>query len=782
MKPALTQLRSLSDQFKPTDGVCSFRVSEIDNQDSANYLRSAEPPVRLPEDSAPPAPPFAPGSFAERHIGPTDADLREMLKVIGCESLDELIDRAIPEKIRLRRPLRLPEPSTEYEALRQLREIAGLNQIGKSYLGLGYHACVLPPVIQRTILENPAWYTAYTPYQVEIAQGRLEALLNFQTMVSDLTGLEIANASLLDEGTAAAEAMAMAFAVRQQPDARTFFVSEACHPQTLNVVQTRAEPRGIRIVVGDHRSCPFGPDVFGYLIQYPATDGTVFDYHEFVTAAHQHGGLVVVAADLLGLTLLAAPGEFGADVCVGTSQRFGVPVGFGGPHAAFFATRQKYKRYLPGRLVGVSRDAAGQVGYRLALQTREQHIRRDKATSNICTAQVFPAILASMYAVYHGPKRLQAIAQRIHEYADALATILYELGFRVAATPRFDTLRVHLEDKFDGVLSRARERRINLRVYSDQSIGIALDETTSAMDLVEIVRTLQPEADVSIEAVGRAGLTDSLPETLRRRTPYLTHPVFNSYHTETELLRYIKRLEAKDLALTNSMIPLGSCTMKLNPAAAMYPISWPEFSLLHPFAPPEQWRGYAQLIRDVETWLAEITGFDAASVQPNAGSQGEYAGLLVIREYHRRRGQAERNVCLIPTSAHGTNPASAAMAGLQVVAVACDAEGNIDLADLKVKAEQYADRLAALMVTYPSTHGVFEEGIVEICEVVHRHGGQVYMDGANMNAEVGLCRPGDFGADVCHLNLHKTFAMPHGGGGGGVGAIGVKAHLAPYLP
>jgi glycine dehydrogenase len=731
---------------------------------------------------APANPTFSPSSFAERHIGPKGTDLQAMLEVIGCESLDELVARAIPGKIRLRRPLRLPEASTEHAALRRLQAIAGQNRVTKSYLGLGYHACVVPAVIQRTILENPGWYTAYTPYQVEIAQGRLEALLNFQTMVTELTGLEIANASLLDEATAAAEAMAFTFAVRKERPARTFFVSQSCHPQTLRVVQTRAESQGIRIIVGDHASHPFGPEVFGYLIQYPGTDGTVFAYHDFIREAHQHAGLVVLAADLLSLTLLTSPGELGADVCVGSSQRFGVPVGFGGPHAAFFATRDKYRRYLPGRLVGVSHDVAGRAGYRLALQTREQHIRRDRATSNICTAQVLPAVMASMYAVYHGPDGLRSIAQQIHRQADALAATLQGLGFRVAECPRFDTVRVWLEPAFDEITSRARERLINFRFYPDRSIGIALDETTSENDLMNIIRTLRPGAHAGTEDLSHTAVNDSLPEALRRRSPFLTHPVFNSHHTETEMMRYIKRLEAKDLSLTTSMIPLGSCTMKLSPAAAMYPISWPEFSLLHPFVPPEQSRGYTQLIRELEGWLGEITGFDAVSTQPNAGSQGQYAGLLAIRAYQRQQGESGRNICLIPTSAHGTNPASAAMAGYLVIGVTCDAEGNIDLSDLTGKAERHRDQLAALMVTYPSTHGVFEEDIIKICEVIHHHGGQVYLDGANMNAEVGLCRPGDFGADVCHLNLHKTFGIPHGGGGGGMGAIGVKAHLAPYLP
>ncbi len=724
----------------------------------------------------------ADASFVARHVGPTAEDVAEMLRVIGCGSLEEMLARAVPEGIRLRRPLDLPAPTSEHEAHARLRAFANRNRVFRSYLGMGYHGCFVPSVIRRTIFENPGWYTAYTPYQAEIAQGRLEALLNFQTMVADLTGLPVANASLLDEATAAAEAMTLAFSVRKNAGARTFFVSAECHPQTIAVVRTRAEPQGLTVVVGDHRADAPRAEIFGYLVQYPATTGTVHDYAGFAEAAHAQGGLVIAAADPLSLTLLAAPGTWGADVCVGSTQRFGVPIGYGGPHAAYFATREEYRRALPGRLVGVSRDPAGRLGYRLALQTREQHIRRDKATSNICTAQVLLAVMASMYAVYHGPKGLTAIARRVHGRTEALATALAEAGWRVAPGPRFDTVQVHPEGEGEAVRRRAEEAGINFRYFEDGSLGITLDETVSGADLVDAVRVFQPENPGEASRFDVLAGEDALPEKLRRRTSFLTHPTFHRYHTETELLRYIKRLEAKDISLTTSMIPLGSCTMKLNAAAEMYPVSWPEFSGLHPFAPAAQAEGYAALVRDLERSLAELTGFDAVSVQPNAGSQGEYAGLLAIRGYHRQRGEAHRDICLIPTSAHGTNPASAAMAGFRVVPVLCDAEGNIDTADLRAKATQHGDRLAALMVTYPSTHGVFEEGITEVCDVVHSHGGQVYMDGANLNAQVGLCRPGDFGADVCHLNLHKTFCIPHGGGGPGVGPIGVKGHLSSFLP
>ena len=671
--------------------------------------------------------------FADRHIGPSADEIQHMLRVVGHESLDALVDAAIPAAIRLRRPLALPAPRPEPALLADLKAMMARNKITKSFLGRGYYGCFLPPVLQRNILENPGWYTAYTPYQPEISQGRLEALLNFQTMVTDLTGLEIANASLLDEATAAAEAMMMCHRLETK-GRNTFVVAPDCHPQTIAVVQTRAEPLGINIVLGKELT----PDTFGILVQYPATDGAIYDYSAFCTEAHKHLALVVVATDLLALTLLKPPGEFGADIAVGSTQRFGLPLGYGGPHAAFFATRDAYKRQMPGRLIGVSKDAQGRPALRLALQTREQHIRREKATSNICTAQVLPAVIAAMYAVWHGPDGLKRIAERIHQFACRIGS---DTGL-----PFFDTVRVG--DRI-----------------------IALDETTTEEDLRALGVNIS-DTDVS----------SPIPATLRRTTPFLTAPVFHRYHTEHEMLRYLRRLEAKDLSLTTSMIPLGSCTMKLNATAEMMPVTWPEVSQLHPFVPVRNAAGYHEMFRQLETWLAEITGFAAIALQPNAGSQGEYTGLLVIRAYHRRRGQGHRNICLIPVSAHGTNPASATMAGMKVVPVACDAAGNIDLTDLRAKAGQHAHDLAALMVTYPSTHGVFEETITEVCRIVHDHGGQVYLDGANLNALVGLARPGDFGADVCHLNLHKTFCIPHGGGGPGMGPIGVAEHLVDFLP
>ncbi len=717
-------------------------------------------------------------SFVERHVGPSEEELSEMLQQIGYDSLESLIDATVPEAIRFEKELDLPEAETEFEVLRTFREIALKNRVAKSYIGLGYHACVTPPAILRNILEKPGWYTAYTPYQAEIAQGRLEALLNFQTMVSDLTGMEIANASLLDEATAAAEAMAMCFALRKQPQVRAFLVSKTCHPQTIAVLETRAGPLGIEVIVGDHQTWDFETPVFGALLQYPATDGPIYHYASFINRLHEAQALVVVAADLLSLTLFVPPGEFGADICVGSTQRFGVPLGYGGPHAAYFSTRDQFKRLLPGRLVGVSKDLAGRPALRLSLQTREQHIRRDKATSNICTAQVLLAVIAATYAVYHGPNRLKQIAERIRKQTGRLALGLEKLGFAVGRGPRFDTLRVAVGQRRSAILAKAAEALINFRLFDDDSIGISLNETVSQGDLQTLLNLFSGDPSVSLPEVE----ANDIPEGFVRRSPYLTHPVFNTHHTETGLMRYLHRLESKDLSLTTSMIPLGSCTMKLNAAAEMLPVTWPEIGQIHPFAPAAQTAGYHQLILELESWLAVITGFDAVTVQPNAGSQGEYAGLLVIRQYHREHGQTQRNVCLIPTSAHGTNPASAAMAGFQVVSVQCDAQGNIDITDLKKRVDQYSEKLGALMVTYPSTHGVFEEGIREICEIIHRHGGQVYMDGANMNALVGLCRPADFGADVCHLNLHKTFCIPHGGGGPGVGPIGVKAHLAPYLP
>jgi len=720
-------------------------------------------------------------SFSRRHIGLTDAELEDLVNAIGADSLDTLIDAVVPEKIRFKGALGLPEPLSEAEALRQLRSLADANVVSKSYIGLGYYPTVTPPAIQRNILENPGWYTAYTPYQAEIAQGRLEALLNFQTMIVDLTGMEIANASLLDEATAAAEAMALCFAVTKQDDRHRFFVASNCHPQTIAVVRTRAEALGIEVVVGLPETVDWTQQFCGALVQYPNTDGLVDDYRAFVEAAHAAGSLVVVAADLLSLTLLVPPGEFDADVCVGSSQRFGVPVGFGGPHAAFFATRDAFKRHMPGRLVGVSKDSAGRPAYRLSLQTREQHIRRDKATSNICTAQVLLAVIAATYAVYHGPDGLKAIAAEIRRKTELLAGWLNALNFRVLDGVRFDSIKVHLGAAADKILAEAAKQKMNFRFYPDGWIGISLDETVSAADLELLARLFDTEHRLSWDQVSESEIED-IPGVFQRQSTFLQQGVFNSHHTETELMRYLKRLENRDLSLTTSMIPLGSCTMKLNAAVEMLPVTWPGFSQIHPFAPREQTVGYRQLISSLEDWLAKLTGFAAVTVQPNAGSQGEYAGLLAIRRYHEKRGEKNRNVCLIPTSAHGTNPASAAMAGFQVVTVLCDTGGNIDLGDLEKKAELHQARLGAVMVTYPSTHGVFEEGIIDLCEIVHRYGGQVYMDGANLNALLGLCRPADLGADVCHLNLHKTFCIPHGGGGPGVGPIGVKAHLAPYLP
>ncbi len=636
-------------------------------------------------------------------------------------------------------------------------------------------------MIQRNILENPGWYTAYTPYQAEIAQGRLEALINFQTMITDLTALDIANASMLDEATAAAEAMALCRAVVSGRD--SFFVSSLCHPQTIEVVQTRAKPLGVKVIVGDHTEFDFADGVFGVLLQYPATDGAIHDYEDFIKRAHDAGALAIVAADILALTLLKAPGELGADVAVGNTQRFGVPLGFGGPHAAYMATRDAHKRYLPGRLVGVSHDAEGRPGYRLALQTREQHIRRDKATSNICTAQVLLAVMASMYAVYHGPRGLRAIAERVHGFAAKLAQGLQGLGFEIAHEEFFDTLRVDLgEGTSADLIQRAERVGCNLRSLGQHAIGIALDETTTDAEIETLMSLFRATHVRSFDDDNLDSSGFRIPQSALRTSEFLTHPVFNTHHTETEMLRYLRRLEARDLSLTTSMIPLGSCTMKLNASAEMFPVSWPEFSRLHPFAPESQTTGYRDMCEQLEHWLAEITGFAAVSLQPNAGSQGEYAGLLAIREYHRANGEGARKICLIPNSAHGTNPASAVMAGFKVVPVATSKEGDIDMADLRAKADAHKDDLAALMVTYPSTHGVFEVTIREICEIVHSHGGQVYMDGANMNAQVGLCRPGDIGADVCHLNLHKTFCIPHGGGGPGMGPIGVALHLLPFLP
>jgi glycine dehydrogenase len=726
-------------------------------------------------------------TFAHRHLGPTDADVREMLALLGLKSLQALTDVTVPRDILLNRALELPLQRGVQDVLRELRELAAENRLYRSYIGMGYYDCFTPGVIQRNILENPGWYTQYTPYQAEIAQGRLEALVTFQTMVADLTGLPLANASLLDEATAAAEAMAMCLAIARAAgqERREFFVSQDCHPQTIAVLQTRAEPLDVTLHVGPTRSINFdNVHLSGLLLQYPTTDGYVGDYQALVEQAHQAGLLVVVATDLLALTLLRPPGEFGADIAVGSSQRFGVPMGFGGPHAAFLSTKEDYKRQIPGRIVGVSKDRNGQVAYRLALQTREQHIRREKATSNICTAQVLLAIMAGMYAVYHGPEGLRRIAERVHGLAVLLATGLRQLGFDIGSQELFDTIRVRLtRTQCEQILVRADEQGLNLRRYDDESLGISLDETTEPEDVQRLMEVFAGHARLPFSVQTLAETADtSFPANLARTSPYLTHEVFNRYHAEHEILRYLHRLQARDLSLTHSMIPLGSCTMKLNATAEMVPVTWAEFARLHPFAPAEQSKGYQEVFRQLEAQLAEITGFSAVSLQPNAGSQGEYAGLMVIRAYHRSQGEFHRDVCLIPVSAHGTNPASAAMVGMTVVPVACDKQGNVDLHDLEAKAGEYRTRLAALMLTYPSTHGVFEADVRRICQIVHTHGGQVYMDGANMNAQVGLCRPGDIGADVCHLNLHKTFCIPHGGGGPGMGPIAAARHLAPFLP
>jgi glycine dehydrogenase len=715
--------------------------------------------------------------FARRHHG-DDADVRPLLAALGQPSLNALIDATVPPAIRLPRALDLPDPLAESAALAELRGIAGLNQVFRSFIGQGYFDTVTPPVIQRAILENPGWYTAYTPYQAEISQGRMEALLNFQTAVIELTGLEIANASLLDEATAAAEAMTLALRSVTGAGRRRFFVSSRCHPQTIDVVVTRAQPLGIEVVLGDAATATFDETYFGALVQYPDTFGAIHRFDEVAERIHAAGGLLVVATDLLALTLLRPPGEFGADVAVGSAQRFGVPLGFGGPHAGFMATRDVYKRQMPGRLIGVSRDAQGGTALRMALGTREQHIRRDKATSNICTAQVLLAVMASMYAVYHGPEGLRRMARRIKFLTEWLAAGLRATGAKVDDSgPFFDTIVVR-GIAATRVHAAAHARRINLRVIADDAVGIALDEATTRDDIEVLLGLFRESAALP----DPSAIRHAFPEAHARRGDFLPHAVFQRYHTEHEMLRYIKRLEAKDLSLCHSMIALGSCTMKLNAASEMFPVTWAEFGRIHPLAPAEQTRGYARLFRDLERWLAEITGFAAVSLQPNAGSQGEFAGLLAIRDYHLSRGDAHRTVCLIPTSAHGTNPASAVMCGMSVVPVACDGDGNIDLVDLRTKADQHAANLAALMVTYPSTHGVFEASIRDICALIHERGGQVYMDGANMNAQVGLTSPGFIGADVCHLNLHKTFCIPHGGGGPGMGPIGVAAHLAPFLP
>ena len=714
-------------------------------------------------------------AFVERHIGPNDAEIAQMLDVVGHASLDALTDAIVPARIKSPAPLALPDSLTEVEALAKIRAIATQNTVLRSFIGQGYYGTHTPNVILRNILENPAWYTAYTPYQAEISQGRMEALINFQTLCTDLTGMEIANASLLDEATAAAEAMTLAKrSAKSKSD--TFFVHDAVHPQTLELLRTRAEPMGIVLRVGTPAEA-FEAEAFGLLLQYPDTFGQVGDYKALVEAVHARGGLVAVATDLLALTLLAAPGEWGADIVVGNSQRFGVPFGFGGPHAAFMACRDAFKRSMPGRLIGVSVDAHGNAAYRLTLQTREQHIRREKATSNICTAQVLLAVMASMYAVYHGPEGLTRIARRTHRLATILASALRSHGVAVGSD-FFDTLHVTDIDA-EAIHAAARQAGYNLRAIDSRAVGISLDETTTREDIVAVAAVFGAPLDIeSLDATA----VDAIPAGLQRTSAFLTHPVFNTHHSEHELLRYLRSLADKDLAMDRTMIPLGSCTMKLNATAEMIPVTWPEFGNIHPLVPAEQAVGYKTLIEGLEAMLVECTGYDAVSLQPNSGAQGEYAGLLAIRAYHRSRGEAHRDICLIPDSAHGTNPASAQMCGMKVVVTKTDANGNVDLEDIRRNAEKYSDRLAALMVTYPSTHGVFEEEIVEICEIIHQHGGQVYTDGANMNALVGVAKPGQWGSDVSHLNLHKTFCIPHGGGGPGVGPCAVKSHLAPFLP
>ncbi|NDD90716.1 glycine dehydrogenase (aminomethyl-transferring) [bacterium] len=722
-------------------------------------------------------------SFVDRHVGPRKHEIDEMLKFVVASSLDQLVQETLPQSIRLSRALELPPALSETEALSRLSAIMEKNRRVRSYIGMGYYDCITPPVIQRNILENPGWYTQYTPYQAEISQGRLEALLNFQTMIIELTGLPIANASLLDEGTAAAEAMTMCFGLQGRPDGRPLLLSSKCHPQTIEIVCTRAAPLGIKVEVSDPSTWNLETQrPFAILAQYPNTDGTIEDPRKIFEEARRLDIRTIVAADLLSLVLLVPPGELGADVAVGTTQRFGVPVGFGGPHAAYISTRDDYKRLIPGRIVGVSQDAEGRPAIRLALQTREQHIRRDKATSNICTAQVLLAVMASMYAVYHGPEGLREIAERVNHWARRLDGALRKMGYHLGATTYFDTLRVKLTASQSSALKRACDAAsINLRWLNDSEITVSMDESVTEEEFQALIGAFASAAGG--EASGTQPLSGpSIPKELARKSPGLSHQIFKRYHSETEMLRYIRRLEARDLSLTNSMIPLGSCTMKLNATAEMFPVSWPSISRLHPFVPVGQAEGYHQMMNELSSWLSEITGLPGVSLQPNAGSQGEYAGLLAIRRYHLSRGEGHRTVCLIPKSAHGTNPASAVMAGMQVVVVECDEQGNVDFADLRAKAIEHGKNLAALMVTYPSTHGVFEEAIREICSVVHEHGGQVYMDGANMNAQVGLCRPGDFGPDVCHLNLHKTFCIPHGGGGPGMGPICVAKHLIPFLP
>ncbi len=723
--------------------------------------------------------------FEHRHIAPNEQDTAKMLDTIGVNSIDELISQTVPSNIRLKSNLNLPTAKSEADYLNDLKQTASKNKVFKSYIGQGYHDVIVPGVIQRNILENPGWYTQYTPYQAEIAQGRLQALLNFQTMVMDLTGMEIANASLLDEGTAAAEAMFMQYSLRKNENAKVFFVSEEVLVQTIDILKTRAAPYGIEIVIGSHEAVDLDETMFGAIVQYPAAKGMIYDYSDFAGKAHEKGIKLTVVADIMALALLSPPGEWGADIVVGSSQRFGIPMGFGGPHAAFFATKEEYKRSLPGRIIGVTIDSAGNYALRMALQTREQHIRRDKATSNICTAQALLAIMASMYAVYHGPVGIQKIAERIHGLAVFLSQALETLGYKQENKFFFDTIKLDLGNLINPIHAEALNNEVNLN-YEGSMVSITLDETTSPKDVLTLIRFFakvkgKNAHDLDLDAI-KSGISSHIPSKLQRKSGYLTHPIFNSHHSEHEMLRYIKSLEAKDLSLCHSMIALGSCTMKLNATTEMVPVTWAEFSKMHPFAPADQIGGYMQIFDELNKWLSEITGFAAMSLQPNSGAQGEYTGLMVIRAYHLDRGDTHRNIALIPSSAHGTNPASAAMAGMKIVIVKCDEKGNIDVADLKAKVEEHASDLSCLMVTYPSTHGVFEESIIEICEIIHQNGGQVYMDGANMNAQVGLTSPAAIGADVCHLNLHKTFCIPHGGGGPGMGPIGVAMHLVPFLP
>ncbi len=740
-------------------------------------------------------------SFIPRHIGPSQKDINKMLKVIGLDSLETLVNETIPKSILSKKTLNISNEVSEYDLMQISKKIAAKNKVFRSFIGQGYFGTKVPAVIQRNILENPGWYTQYTPYQAEISQGRLEALLIFQTMISDLTGLPLANASLLDEATAAAEAMAMFHREVKNDERNIFFVSERCHPQTIDVLKTRSAPFGIELIIGDHQSFEFNDNVFGALVQYPATDGEIFDYRDFCKSAHNCGAYVAVAADIMSLLLLTPPGEFGADVAIGNTQRFGVPMGYGGPHAAYFAANEKFQRKIPGRVIGVTVDKHGNQAYRMALQTREQHIRREKATSNICTAQVLLAIMAGMYAVYHGPERLKQIAESIHYKTKVLAEGISKFGHNILTKTYFDTLKISLSGKSaDEVRKSAETAQINFRYFDNGDIGISIDELTTDNDIDDILKTLATNDTNFTNIKNKSlGATDSqiknktfttnetknalnFAKNFNRKSDYLTHPTFDLYHSETEMMRYLHRLEMKDLALNTSMIPLGSCTMKLNAASEMMPITLPEFAELHPFVPVEQAQGYQQLIDELGTYLKEITGLPSISMQPNSGAQGEYTGLMVIRAYHKNNGESERNICLIPASAHGTNPASAVMAGMKVIVVKCDDGGNIDITDLRTKAEQHSQNLAAFMVTYPSTHGVFEEAIGEMCDIIHKNGGQVYVDGANLNAMVGLCYPADFGADVIHINLHKTFAIPHGGGGPGMGPICAAEHLADFLP